>query len=162
MVPIQMMVYNGCTQNIHQRPKFLYITLPWANKKHSSTSEPMEERTDRTNTDDGVQWMYTEYPPTSPLFVYCITMGKQNALFHKNTDGRGRMLPIQMIVYNGCTQNIHQHPHCLHITLPWANNALFHMLLSLVTLHQALKDTDTLMLTILASVMRSLQTSTCV
>ena len=67
-----------------------------------------------------------------------------------------------MIVYNGCTQNIHQRPHCLYITLPWANNALFHMLLSLVTLHQAPKDTDTLMVTILASVMRSLQTSTCV
>ena len=86
--------------------------------------------------DDSVQWMYTEYPPTSPFFAYCITMGKQNALFHKNTDGRGHMLPIQMIVYNGCTQNIHQRPNCLYITLSWGNKALFHKYNNLRTLYE--------------------------
>ena len=117
--------------------------------KSTVPQEHRRKRTYATDTDDSVQWMYTEYPPTSPLFVYCITMGKQNALFHKllsldtlhqaprETDTlmvtilvsikhnlrrkKGRMVPKQMMVYNSCTQNNHQHPHCVYITLPWRN-----------------------------------------
>ena len=80
MVPIQVIAYNGCTQNIHQRPHCLHIALPWAKKKRTVPQEHRRKRTYATDTDDSVQWLYTEYPPTSQLFVYYIIMGKQSTV----------------------------------------------------------------------------------
>ena len=91
---------------------------------------------------------------THQLFVHYIIMGKQSTVPQENQRKRGRIVLIQMMVYNGCTQNIPQHPHCLYITLPWGDKALFHKQL---TLHQALRETDTLMLTILASIKHNLR-----
>ena len=107
---------------LHQAPKELdALTVSiLASVKHSlQTSMHTDGEEEK-----GCPMRHTYGSPSAQAIDHqdtCFEQAKQKALFHKNTDGRGWMVPIETIVYNGCTQNIHQRPHCLHITLPWGN-----------------------------------------